>query len=214
MDSVMGAVVANALVMGGVVAFFALLRSQASRPVLRDPQTGELVLQCSSVLVWSMGSIAIGGPVAMGLLSLIIPFEHPGQVFVPIGLGAFFFLLGGVMCLWAARRRTRVSDDGLTSEYLFVGPRFLPWEEVEKISFSSGQEFWVHGPKRSRAMLHVWFVGIAEAVPLLRKYLPAEVRARDAAVLERFATAVGASTKVEQRGRTKAPPRRRPRDDD
>ena len=36
--------------------------------------------------------IGAGGPIAMGFLSLVIPFQNERQVFVPIGLGAFFLL--------------------------------------------------------------------------------------------------------------------------
>jgi Bacterial PH domain len=186
-------VLKGALLAGGLAVFFVLLRAGANRPAKRDPETGELVLQNSSVLVWSMGIIAVAGPVLMAVLSFVIPFQNTAQVFVPIGLGAFFLLLGGLMCLWAIRRRTRVGERGLTSEYVFARPRFLPWEEVVKVSFANGQEFWVHGSGRQKAMLHVWFVGVKEAVPLLRQHLPEEVRRKYDATLATFAAAVGAS---------------------
>jgi hypothetical protein len=44
----------NALVAGGVLVFFALPRAGANRPARRGPATGELVLQCGNVLVWSI----------------------------------------------------------------------------------------------------------------------------------------------------------------
>jgi hypothetical protein len=186
-------VLKNALIVAGVLVFFALLRLGANRPARRDPGTGELVLQCGSGLVWSMGLIAVAGPLFMGVLSFIIPFRNTAQVFVPFALGGFFLLLGGLMCLWALRRRTRVGQRGLTSEYMFAKPRFLLWAEVEWVSFSSGQEFWVHGSGRQKAMLHVWFVGVRDAVPLLRQHLPEAVRQKYASTLETFAVAVGAS---------------------
>src|SRR5262245_24856115 len=135
----------NALVAAAVLACFALLRAGANRPARRDPTTGELVLQCGNGLAWSMGTIAVAGPLAMGVLSFIIPFRNTAQVFVPIVLGAFFLLLGGLLCFWALRRRTRINDKGLTSEYVFAKPRFLAWSDVESVSFASGQEFWVRG---------------------------------------------------------------------
>jgi hypothetical protein len=186
----------NALVVAGVLVFFAVLRGAARRPPQRDPRTGELVLQCSPVLAWSMGAIAVGGPLSMAVLSFVIPFRNPREVWAPVGLGLFFLLLGGVMCLWAMRRRTRVGERGLTSEYVFARSRFLPWEEVERISFSSGQELWAHG-RGQKAMLHVWFVGIREAVPLLEEHLPRAVRTKDAATLERFAATVGRPPRFE-----------------
>lgn len=95
------------------------------------------------------------------------------------------------MSYWALRRRTRVGPAGLTSEYMFAGPRFLAWRDVTKVSFSSGQEFWLHGPK-GKAMLHVWFRGVKEAVPLLEQHLPEEVRRKHQGTIDRFAAAVGA----------------------
>jgi hypothetical protein len=184
-------VIQNALVASGVVLFFLLLRSKANRPPTRDPQTGELVLQLSTVLVWTMGLISVGGPLAMAALSFVIPFQHESQVFIPIGLGLFFLVLGGLLWLWASRRRTRVGERGLTSEYVFAQPRFLPWDEIDRISFSNGQELWLYGTSRKKAMLHVWFVGVKEAVPLLREHLPRKVIEKQKAVLDKFAMATG-----------------------
>lgn len=182
----------NIIVVMGILAFFLLLRSAASRPAFRDPVSGDLVLQCSPILGWTMGAIAVGGPIGMGILSLIIPFAYPEQAFVPVGIGAFFLLLGGGMCLWAVCRRTRISRDGLLSEYALFKPQFLPWNEVEKVDFASGQEFWVRGKGGKKAMLFVWFVGIAEVVPLLRQYLPKTVELKYRSTIENFAARVGA----------------------
>jgi hypothetical protein len=189
----MDLILKNALVVGGVLLFFALLRTGANRPARRDPTTGELVLQFGKGLTWSMGAIAVGGPLLMAVLSFIMPFENTAQVFVPLVLGAFFLLLGGLLCLWALRRRTRIGERGLMSEYVFAKPRFLPWTDVVKVSFAGGQEFWVQGAGRQKAMLHVWFAGVKEAVPLLRQYLPDAVRQKDESSLANFAAMTGAS---------------------
>jgi hypothetical protein len=189
-------VLPNVLAVAGVLVFFALLRAGANRPARHDPETGELVLQCSSGLAWTMGIIAVGGPLFMAVLSFIIPFKNTAQVFVPVVLGAFFLLLGGLLCLWALRRRTRISERGLTSEYVFARPRFLPWVDVTKVSFASGQEFWVRGARGQKAMLHVWFVGAKEAVPLLRKYLPEAVRQKYESTLAAFAARTGATVSL------------------
>lgn len=189
----LGQAISSALIVAGVVFCLSLLRLSANRPAKRDPETGELVLQCSPALAWIMALFAVGGAISMGLLSLVIPFAYPAQVFVPIGIGAFFLLLGGGMCLWAMMRRTRVGERGLTSEYVFYKPRFLAWEDVRKVSFASGQEFWVHGPGWHKAMLHVWFVGIKEAIPLLYDHLPEEVQKKGGTALARLAVYTGAT---------------------
>src|SRR5262245_33254025 len=126
----------TAIVVYVLLAFFNLVRTSARAPALRDPQTGELVLQFSKFLIWTMGAIAVLGPLAMLILSFVIPFRNEREVYVPIVMGLFFGLLGGTLYLYLSRRRTRVSRTGLTSEYVFRGPAHMAWEEVEKIKFS------------------------------------------------------------------------------
>ena len=193
----MGAGLTAGLAVAGVAVFLALMRAGAARPAPRDPATGDLVLQCGRGLVWAMVVMAVGGPLFAAALSLVIPSRNEWDVFVPIGLGAFWLLIGGPMAWWAIRRRTRVGASGLTSEYMFASPRFLPWDRVTRVTFASGQEFWVHGDRREQAMLHVWFGGVRDAVPLLRAHLPGEVRAKCRGTLDRFAAVVGAAPDAE-----------------
>jgi hypothetical protein len=184
----------SALLAGSVAGFFLLLRAGSRRPAVRDASTGDLVLQCSGFLAWSMGLIAVGGPFFVGLVSFIIPFRTENDVFAMIGIGAFFLFLGGMMCAWAMMRRTRIGEQGLTSEYVFAQSQYLPWGEVTSVSFESGQEFWVHGIRGQKAMLYIWFVGVKEAVPLLREHLPETVLWNCKEIIDRFALRTGADT--------------------
>jgi hypothetical protein len=183
------------LVILPVLVLLLLIRAQAKRPARRDPETGELVLRWSGLLVWTAGGCAVAMPLLMAIASFMIP--SPGaQVFAPIAIGGVPLLAGGVLCLYFIRRRTQLGAQGITSEYLFARRRFLPWNDVVSVRFKDGQAFWVHGSGRQKALLHVWFVGVKEAVPLLRQYLPDAVR-QDAAnilLVEKFATATGAPT--------------------
>jgi hypothetical protein len=181
------------LVIIPVLVLLLLIRAQAKRPARRDLETGELVLRWSGLLVWTSGGCAIAMPLLMAVVSFLIPL--PGaQVFAPIAIGGVPLLAGGVMCLYFIRRCTRLGAQGITSEYLFARRRFLPWNDVVGVRFKNGQEFWLHGPGRQKALLHVWFVGVKEAVPWLRQYLPDAVRqdANNILLVEKFATATGA----------------------
>jgi hypothetical protein len=170
-----------------IVVFFNLVRRSARAPALRDPQTGELVLQFSKFLIWTMGAIAVLGPLAMVILSFIIGFRSEREVYVPIVLGLFFGLLGGAMYLYLSRRRTRLSRAGLTSEYVFRGPAHMAWEEVQKIKFASNQQdLFLYDTHGRKARLHVWLVGVKEAVPLLRECLPEAVQRDHQKPLESF----------------------------
>jgi hypothetical protein len=172
--------------------FFRLLRARANRLAKREATTGDLILQCSPILAWTMGLIAVGGPLGMAVLLFAIPAQNKIQMFAPLAVGAFCLILGGLMCLWALKRRTRVGERGLISEYIFAGPRFLAWEEVTKVDFANGLELWVRGASGQKAMLYVWFTGVKEAVPLLRAHLPEAVQQANKAAIDRFSAAVEA----------------------
>jgi hypothetical protein len=173
-------------------AFFDLARRSARRPATRDPLTGELVLQFGPFLIWTMGGIAVLGPLGMAILSFVIPFKNEREVYIPIALGLFFLLLGGFLFVYLSRRRTRVSKDGLTSEYLFARPAHMAWDEVERVKLSGNQELFLYDRDGRRVWFHIFLVGVKEAVPLLREHLPAAVQRSNEETLKRFATAAGA----------------------
>jgi hypothetical protein len=177
----------TAIVVYILLAFFNLVRTSARAPALRDPQTGDLVLQFSKFLIWTMGAIAVLGPLAMVILSFVIPFRNEREVYVPIVLGLFFGLLGGALYLYLSRRRIRLSRTGLTSEYVFRGPAHMAWEEVETIKFAlNKQELFLYDRDGKKARIHVWLVGVKEAVPLLRECLPEAVQRDNQKPLESF----------------------------
>ncbi|MFO0967370.1 MAG: hypothetical protein U0793_17565 [Gemmataceae bacterium] len=66
----------GALLVLAIGGFFALIQHRARRPPLRDPETGELVLQFAGFLVWTMALIAVLGPVLMIALSFVVPFKN------------------------------------------------------------------------------------------------------------------------------------------
>src|SRR5262245_13285393 len=177
----------TAILVAVITAFFNMVRASARRPAVRDPNTGEVVLQFHMFLVWIMAGIAILAPLGLVVLSFIIPFQNERQVYVPIVLGLFFFLLGGWLYLYLARRRTRLSKAGLTSEYVFSRPAQMSWEEVERIKFSlNQQELFLYDAQGRTARLHVWHVGIKEAAPLLRECLPQTVQRSHQEPLAKF----------------------------
>jgi hypothetical protein len=181
------------LAAAGVVLFLAILRSISNRPAKRDATTGDLVLQSSSVLVWTMGIIAVVAPVGLAILSAIFPFKNEREVFIPIVMGGFFLLVGGLTCFWAIRRRTRINERGMTSEYMLAKPQFLSWNEVASVSFANGQEFWVRGANGNKALVHVMlFTGVKDAAPFVVAHLPERVRAECHKTIDRFIRATGA----------------------
>jgi hypothetical protein len=157
--------------------FFATLRKRARLRAKRDEITGDIILRCSNIVPWTMGAVAVVGTSGMLALSFLVPFPNAAAgIFIFLGIGAFFLLGGGGMCLWSIRRQTRIGVEGVTSEYVFASPQFFPWEEVTKVRFSGG-EFWIHGPGRKKAFFHViMFTGVRDAVPLVIEHLPQHVQ--------------------------------------
>lgn len=181
----------------GVVVLFALLRAAARRPAKVDPATGELVLRSSGLLTWTMVGVALAPSLLLGVVAVAVPStEAVRQRAAPFifGIGGLFLLAGGSCALWAARRATRVGPAGLTSEYVFAGPRVLPWAEVTRVTYRGGLECWVHGSGGRKALLHLWYVGVQAAVPLLWEHLPGPVQDECRAALGRFVNAAGGPT--------------------
>ena len=179
------------LVVGGVLLFFGLLRAGANRPAKIDPATGDHILQCSPILVWVMGVLAVSAPIAMAVMSLIFPFKNETEKLVPIAIGAFFLLLAGPLSIGALKRRTRLNDCGLASEYMIGRPQLLPWGQVERLVLSGGQELWLHGSNGQKALLHAWFTGVKDALPIVRSRLPDSVVEKYKSVIDRFGQLLG-----------------------
>lgn len=161
----------------GVILLFAILRSRAGRPAKRDHATGDVVLQYSRIVVWTTGLSAVIGSVGMVILPFVLPPKNVGEALIALGIGAFFLLVGGGMCIWTARRRVCVGVRGVQAEYPFTQPRFLPWEEVTRVRYLNG-EFWVYGRGRAKVLVpaNFFFVGVGEAVPLILTHLPDQVQ--------------------------------------
>jgi hypothetical protein len=163
-----------------------LIRAAAARPARRDPTTGDLILRHNNVVTWMAGIFAIGLLLLLAVMTFVKPPTTDAQVLGVIGPGACLLLFFGWGCLYGLRRRTRIGERGLTSEYLFAKPKFLPWEDVVKVSMR-GHEFWVHRSDGRRALLHARFIGVKGAVPLLEKYLSDAVKQKYKRTLARFA---------------------------
>src|SRR5688572_3134089 len=86
-----------------VVVLLLLVRAQAKRPARRDPETGELVLRWSSIMVWTAGVCAVVMPVLMAVVSFMNPALGT-QVLAPIIIGGIPLLAGGMLCLYFIRR--------------------------------------------------------------------------------------------------------------
>jgi hypothetical protein len=176
----------------GLHFYFAILRKRSRLHAKRDEITGDIILRCSSVVVWTMGAVAVVGGGGMLALAILIPPPNPGGIFIPLGIGAFFLLVGGGTCLLAIWRQTRIGVEGVTSEYMFSSPQFFPWEEVTKVRFFNG-EFSIHGPGRKKAPFHViLFTGVREAVPLIIEHLPKRVQAEGQKAIKRLIRATQA----------------------
>jgi len=171
-----------------IVEFAELRRRIAKRPPLHDTESGELVLQCSVGLLSAIAAGTVFGPIAVELLALILPNRGPGDAYMAFGMGLFPCVLGGGLCVYCLRRRTRVSERGITSEYVFARPWHMTWEEVVRVKFSGPDQLFLYDQYGKRAWLYLLFVGIDEVIPLLHERLSATVQEKDRKALERFAS--------------------------
>jgi len=80
---------------------------------------------------------AFGIPLAITALVISMPPKNRGDVLAVIGLYGMFAVLGGPLLWEASRFAIGVSKAGLDCRSPWRTSRFVPWNEVERLSFSS-----------------------------------------------------------------------------
>jgi hypothetical protein len=190
MHDTVAAVVRPAVVGVAVGLFFYLLLQSAKRPAMRDPKTGVLVLQFGRILPIIMGSIAVGAPIGLVILSFVVGFKTPNEKFIPIGMGAAFLLLGGGMLPYLLKARVRVSDEGLEGEAPLMRVRKIAWPEVARVRFCSDGSLTLISRDNTRVKIQPFMVGISEFAGILEQRLPQEARQASQRDLEKFRTFV------------------------
>jgi hypothetical protein len=178
--------VASAVAGGSVFLFLYLLLQSAKRPAMRDPQTGELILRFGWFLPAFMGLLAVGAPIGLVILSMVVGFKHPNEKYIPIVMGAAFLLLGGAPLPYLLKARVRVSQEGLESEAPLCRHRRVAWHDVVRVRFNSDGSLAVVASDNTKIKIQPYMVGISEFADILERQLSPEARESSHRDLEKF----------------------------
>jgi hypothetical protein len=127
-----------------VLGFLGLLYlvAQRGRPKL-DAETGVVWFRHSAIFRGFALLIGLGVPLAITALIVFKPPKNRADVLAIIGLFGLFGLLGGPLLWEAIRFALGVSKDGLDCRSPWRPGRFVPWNRVEKLSYSTMNSWFV-----------------------------------------------------------------------
>ena len=163
------------LVVLAATAAVSYLARRALTSRARVERDGHLVLQYPEVLRWL-------GPIGSALLLVLVGFipamartepQTPFSVVLlsAVGLGLGFLGVYGVLEFPFVRLDVR--DDGLHSRTPWRSRRFISWQDIDAVSFSTtAQWFVIRARSGTTIRAHLYLSGIRELYTELRRRLP------------------------------------------
>jgi hypothetical protein len=107
------------------------------RRVAADERLGELLLRHPLVLRIFAVVIGVGVPVGILVLSIVFPPKDEGEMGAIFGVHALFAALSAPLLLESFRFALVLTPEGLDCRSPWRGRRFVPWPEVESITYSN-----------------------------------------------------------------------------
>jgi hypothetical protein len=125
------------IVGGAVIGMLALLMwaARIGRPRV-DPETGALLFRHSAIFRGFSLFAAFGIPLGITVLVIFHPPKKEGDVGAIISIYALFAVLSAPLLWESMRFALTVSAEGLDCRSPWRGRRFIAWDEVQDISFS------------------------------------------------------------------------------
>jgi hypothetical protein len=169
----MGSVVA-AIIIVTVTGFLGLLvwAAQRGKPAI-DPETGDMIFRHSGIFRWFTIVTAFGIPLGITILLLFNPPKNDGEIYAVFGLYVGFALLT-LPLLWEAVRFMLVlSSEGITCQSPWRGTRFIPWQDIEEITFqSTNSMFIIHAEDGYVFRLLTLIPGLSQFLAKCEQHLP------------------------------------------
>jgi hypothetical protein len=125
----------------GMLALFCWA-AQRGKPTA-DPETGTLLFRHSLLLRGFALFAAFGVPLAITILVFFNPPKNEGDVWAIVGLYALFAFLSAPLLWESLRFALTTSPEGLDCQSPWRGRQFLYWDEIEEISYSSMNSWFV-----------------------------------------------------------------------
>jgi hypothetical protein len=167
-------------IIGGAVAgFLGLLMwvAQRGKPTVSfDPDqiAGTLVFRHSWLFRGFALFAGIGIPLAITVLVVFNPPKNPGDVYAILGLYGLFILLSAPLLWESWRFAVYVSPKGIECRSPWRPGRFLPWRDIEEVSFSPMNSWFViRSTDGWKFRIHTLVPGLSQFLEQCEQHLPA-----------------------------------------
>ena len=146
--------------------------ARCARPVI-DDRTGARVYQYGAEMKTIGWSAVFGFPLFI-LLTGVLPHPPKDEEVTIVVLMLAFGPVLGVPLLWESLRyRLMVSNDGLDCRSPWRGHRFVPWSEVDRLSYSKALGwFVVHATDGWRFRIPILVNGVPILLSEFQRYMP------------------------------------------
>jgi hypothetical protein len=164
---------------GAVVGVLGLLLWAAQRGKPRsDPETETLIFRHSILLRGFAMFAGFGIPIGITILMFFHPPKHEGDVWAIIGLYALFGVLSAPLLWESLGFALVVSPEGLDCQSPWRGRQFILWDEVEDISYSSMNSwFIIRATDGWKFRVSVLVPGLSHFLEQCERHLPLSVLA-------------------------------------
>jgi hypothetical protein len=158
---------------GAVVGFLGLLLWAAQRGKPAVAADGTLIFRHS----WLFRGFAlfggIGIPLAITVLVIFNPPKKPGDGYAILGLYGLFILLSAPLLWESWRFAVYVSPQGIECRSPWRPGRFLPWSDIEEVSFQTTNTWFVIRSKDDwKFRIHLMVPGLSQFLEQCEQHLP------------------------------------------
>jgi len=164
------------VIAGSVLLALGLLVAAARRGT-PTPTADGLVFRHSAVFRGLALALAVLPPVGITALLFVVPIKDDGDIWAIVGLYGLFLVLG-LPLLWETQRYALVvTSQGLDCRSPWRGRFFIRWDDVERVSYSGVNSWFViHAATGQTFRVSVFVAGVADFLAECERHLsPAQL---------------------------------------
>jgi hypothetical protein len=159
---------------GAVVGFLGLLMWVAQRGKPAVAADGTLIFRHSWLFRGFALFAGLGIPLTITVLVVFNPPQKPGDVYAILGLYGLFILLSAPLLWESWRFAVYVSPKGIECRSPWRPGRFLPWRDIEEVSFSPMNSWFViRSTDGWKFRVHLMVPGLSQFLEQCEQHLPA-----------------------------------------
>lgn len=164
----------TSLITAVVVGLLGLLIWLAQRGQPRaDPHAGTLVFSHGLLVRGLAVVLAFGVPLGITAVVVLLPPDDPVAYWPIFGLYGLFLLVGATLLWEAMRYALTASSQGLDCRSPWRGGRFLTWDEIQEVSYSTLSSWFVIQAKDSwKFRVSILVPGLSQFLEQCERYLP------------------------------------------